>query len=133
MNRTTVFLVVLELLAGVSAVVGGIALAVAPSGRVLSMPVTLLEGSPFGSYLVPGLLLAIAVGGSLLAAAVAHLRRARFAPGLSFAAGAILVGWIAVQVAMLGYRSALQPLMFVVGALVLFLALARPPRRAATP
>ena len=85
---------------------------------------------PFGKA---GLILAVVVGGTLLAAALAQARRARFAPGLSFAAGAILVGWIAIQVAMLGYHSALQPLMFVVGALVLFLALARPPRRHAMP
>ena len=133
MSRTQIFLVILEIVAGVGAVAGGAALVAVPGGGILGLPPSVLEGSPFASYLVPGLLLAFVVGGSLLFAAVAQMRRVRFASGLSFAAGAILVGWIAVQVAMIGYHSLLQPLMFVVGALVLFLALARSPRRPATP
>ena len=34
---------------------------------------------------------------------------------LSLAAGAVLVGWIVVQVALIGYQSVLQPAMFLAG------------------
>lgn len=92
----------LELLVAVNAVTAGTSLAVRPDGSGLGMTVALLARSPFRDFLVPGLLLALAVGGSACAAAVALLARARRAPELALAAGAILAGWIVVQAVLIG-------------------------------
>lgn len=112
----------LGLLLGVvalNAVAGGYyALSGAPG-----VPVDWLAGSPFDSYAVPGAILLVVVGGSSAAAAVAVLARARLARPLALAAGALLLGWIVVQVAIIGYVSWLQPAM--AAAAVLTLALAR--------
>ena len=80
-----------------------------------------LEGTPFDSYLVPSLILLVAVGGGMGAAAAAHLVNHRLAPEISLVAGATLMGWIAVQVLLIapnGGVSWLQPAMFAAGGLV---------------
>ena len=80
------------------------------------VPVRWLEGSPFRDYRVPSLILGVAVGGSSARAAVAAWRGEESAGDRSILAGSVLLGWIAAQVAIIGYRSILQPLMAGVGA-----------------
>src|SRR5947209_13150903 len=67
-----------------------------------------LDGSPFSSYVVPSIVLLVAVGGSAVLALGALLTGSRRAPALSVMAGAILVGWIAVEVIWIPF-SPLQP------------------------
>jgi hypothetical protein len=69
-----------------------------------------LDGSPFHDYVVPGLILGLVVGGSQLAAAVMVWRRSAHARLAADCAAAILTLWIIVQVAILGFVSALQPI-----------------------
>jgi len=79
-----------------------------------------LEGSPFSDYAIPSLVLGAVVGGSLLLAAVAVFGRWRKARLLATGAGAILLGWIAVQVAIIGYVSWMQPVTAACGVAILF-------------
>jgi len=55
------FLILLALL-GLGAIVGGGALIISPSGELLSMPLSLLDKSPFDSYLIPGIILFLVLG-----------------------------------------------------------------------
>jgi hypothetical protein len=80
-----------------------------------NVPPEWLEGSIFRSYRVPSLILGIAVGGSTAAAAVTAWRGSDAAAPAAIGAGAILVTWIAAQVAIIGPRSPLQPAMAGVG------------------
>jgi len=93
------------------------------------IPTEWLEGSPFASYFVPSLVLFAVVGGSFLAAAIAVLARLRAARLLAFGAGAIVLGWIAVQLVIIGYVSWMQPTTGVAGLLVLALARLLPAQR----
>jgi hypothetical protein len=68
-----------------------------------------LEGSPFHSYFVPGLFLFAVVGGGMAIATVAWVRRSPWAPLLSVGMGLLVMAWIAVQVAIIGSVSWLQP------------------------
>jgi hypothetical protein len=86
------------------------------------IPTEWLAGSPFTDYVVPSLFLFVVVGGTFLAAAVAVVARARAARPLALAAGALVLAWIAVQVAIIGYVSWMQPATTVAGLLVLALA-----------
>jgi len=122
MNARRIVLLVLAMGVGVLALAGGIWLIAQPSGSSLGMDTTLLSSSPFTSFVLPGIILAVAVGGSMGVAAVALVRRQRSGSSWSFVAGTILAGWIAVQVAMIGYASVLQPIFFVVGVLMMLLA-----------
>jgi len=78
----------------------------------MGMTEVTLARSPFGSYLVPGIVLFVVVG------ARRRWRRGRryaLAPGRMAVrvAGAVLAGWIAVQVAMIGLGHPMQPSLFV--------------------
>jgi hypothetical protein len=98
-------LVALLALVGVNALAGGYyAVSGAPG-----VPVEWLRGTPFQSYLIPGLILFCVVGGSAGFAAWAVVRRPKLARRASIAAGAILLTWIVVQVLIIGYVSWLQP------------------------
>ena len=124
---------VFEWLIGVGAIFGGGALTIAPSGRLLYMPLSLLNGTPFRSYLIPGLLLLFVVGGSNIAAGWLGWHR-RPSSGLSgVLAGAILTGWIAVQIELIGYVHLVQAVYFGCGLMVFVVAgaliLTAPPER----
>jgi hypothetical protein len=105
-----------QLLAGVSAMAGGAALVANPSGALLAMPLELLDETPFRSYLIPGLILCVVVGGSLVAAGLVALRRRPSAPQWGIVAGLILVIWIATQIALIGYLHPIQAAYLSVGA-----------------
>jgi hypothetical protein len=93
--------IALEIFLGVGALFGGGALILAPDGHLLGMPTTLLVGSPFSSFLVPGIILFTLVGlAPLLAAAVTALRQA-FAPLAAVAIGLTLIGWVSVEMVVL--------------------------------
>jgi hypothetical protein len=92
-------------LAGVSGVValtaigGGLALVLGLEQA--NYGAELLETTPFTSYLWPGLILAIAVGGTAAAATVASIRRPALGGLVSMVAGAILIGWIVGEMLLL--------------------------------
>lgn len=73
------------------------------------IPVEWLAGSPFTDYFIPSLILLLVVGGSMGAASIAVLARFRFARLAALGAGIIVLGWIGVQVAIIGYVSWMQP------------------------
>lgn len=75
------------------------------------LPPEWLAGSPFSSYLVPSLVLIVAVGGLHALAAVRAWQGHPRALLLGRVAGVVLLGWIVVQVAIIGYVSWLQPAM----------------------
>jgi hypothetical protein len=91
----------LEVLLAIGALAGGAALFFSPDGTALGLPLALLEHAGFESFRLPGLIL-FAVNGLLpLVSALGVLRRRRWAPAGVMAVGILLVGWIAIQVALL--------------------------------
>jgi hypothetical protein len=114
-------LAAIEAVVGLNAI-GGMAYAL---GGAKDVPPEWLDGTPFGSYVVPGLYLGVVVGGSCLAAAYAAARDDRRARAAALASSAAMVSWIAAQVAMIGYRSPLQPIIAGTGAAVAYLAARR--------
>ena len=82
-------------------------------GGAPEVPTQWLNGTPFGSYVIPGLVLGAVVGGSQIAAAVAGWRRHPRARTLSLLAALVLLAWIVIQLALIGYHSALQPIVLV--------------------
>lgn len=86
------------------------------------VPKEWLRGSPFTDYLIPSAILFVVVGGSLLAAAVAVFAAWRSARTLSLAAGLIVLTWLAVQIAIIGYVSWMQPITALAALVILALA-----------
>lgn len=111
-------LIVLEVLVGLSEVAGGVGLITG----TITFPDTVLQSTPFSSFLIPALVLGLILGGTTLVAAVLLASHHPLGVLVSLAAGCLLIGWVVVQVTMIGYISFLQPLMFSLGALIFVLA-----------
>lgn len=87
------------------------------------IPRAWLRGSPFSDYLVPSAVLLVVVGGAQLLAGVAVLRRRPRSGRSALLAGVILLAWSALQMAVIGHTSWLQPLTIAVALLILVLAI----------
>ena len=121
-------LVALELVTGVTGLVGGVLLAAAPEGSLLRAEPATLAGSPFGDWRVPGVLLAGLVGGGFLLTGWWQWRGHRHAREFSMAAGAGLVGFEAAELAWLGFQP-LEAVFAGVGATIVILAWRTPATR----
>jgi hypothetical protein len=122
---------------GVGALGGGGALALAPSGRLLGMPLSLLRGSPFRDFLVPGLVLFTVLGlvPCLLVGALLQKPAGRLAEGLNFFGdmhwawtGSIyvafaLIGWLQLEMVFIHAVSWLHVFYMALAIAILFVAL----------
>lgn len=113
-------IIAISLFSALSALGGSVELLVWRSGNHY-LPPSLIDHTPFTSFLVPGLLLAIAVGGTSLCCALLSWRRARAAIDATLLAGGALTVWIVAEAAMLRGVHALHLLYGGLGAALLAL------------
>ncbi len=99
MDAIRIVLIVLDAVVGLTAIGGGIALAAGLEGA--RFPAEWLKATPFSSYRIPGLILAVAVGGSAAAAAVLTITTPLAGTWVSMLAGVILAGQIAGEIRLL--------------------------------
>jgi hypothetical protein len=118
---------VVNLFAALSAFAGALGLVVG----YMNIPLSELRTTPFADFTVPALLLGFVVGGSALAAAlitlfgprrIALFEPLRFDALVSAVAGCIMVGWMTIEIAMIGLDTWVQALYLVVGLLMIGLA-----------
>lgn len=114
-------LILFDAFLAISAIAGGIGLltgAIAPD-------VALLQSSPFGSFLIPGLVLLLFVGGSAMLATGLMLRLPELGVAASGVAGVMIMGFEVVEVLVIGSDPGLarnlQLFYFTLGALILLL------------
>jgi hypothetical protein len=115
-------LLVVDAFIAVTAVVGGLALVAGLEGD--RFPLTLLESTPFSSYVAPGLLLTVVVGGSATIAVAALLRGQDPGALASMVAGAILMGWIIGEMLLLHQSSWFEAVYLALGLTMAALGLA---------
>jgi hypothetical protein len=115
---------------------GGLLLVLSPSGELLKMPCSMLEGSPFSSFLVPGIILLVVLGMLPAILTYAILRQ----PGWKWAGilniyrdihwawtyslylGIMLITWILVEIIWIGH-DILQTIFGLIGVLILIITL----------
>ena len=114
---------VLEVLLGVGALGGGAVLIASPTGSLIGMPLSMLEHSPFTSFLVPGLVLFFVNGVFPLVVAWASVQHAAWTAFAHPAIGAVLCGWIGIQVVMIRGFSWLHAFYIALGLALLGLGL----------
>jgi len=108
---------------GLGALGGGFMLVRDPSGSALELPMSLLEGSPFPDFLIPGMFLFAVNGiGSMIGAGLSFTRR-RYAQEIAIVLGAILVTWIVIQVVIISSFHWLHVLYFILGVVELGIGL----------
>jgi hypothetical protein len=110
----------LEVLVGIGAIGGGVALMAGPRGEIIPLPVSALAGSPFADYFVPGAILFAVLGLGPVGAAVLAWRRHPLAPFLAFAVGGALLIWLVVEIVIVGYTNdpPLQPIYLGLGIVI---------------
>lgn len=102
----------------VTSIAGGIGFIVTNG---LGLPIQWLIGTPFVSYLWPGIILAVVVGGTHLLATVFLLRSHSLAYEISAVAGFGLLIWVYVQLYILQRSYYLQTIFFSIGILELLI------------
>lgn len=121
-------LIALELFTGLTALAGGVLLMARPDGSLLQVTssalAALARNSPFPDFLLPGLALAVIVGGGMLGAAALLFERRPYALETAMAAGGALVIFEIFEFATIGFMP-LQVFEAGVGLFVLALAARR--------
>jgi hypothetical protein len=116
-----VSLVVIGSFNALSALAGGVGILLTDG---LGMPAAMLTGSPFTSFLWPGIVLLVVVGGTQAVAVVLILARRATALAGSAVAGFGMVIWIFVETGIIRGFSWLQVLYFTTGILQIALVIA---------
>ena len=105
---------------GITAIAGGFKLISNPNGTS-DIPIEWLNSAPFTNYLIPGLVLLIVIGfGNVLGGIFSFLSK-RYAGGIAAMLGIFLILFMTIEVWFVGLRTFLQPLYFILGAIVLVL------------
>jgi hypothetical protein len=116
---------VLEIFLGIGALFGGLQFILAPDGHLLGTPLSMLAGTPFHSFLVPGVLLFTFVGVGPIVAAAITARRSAIGPLAALAVGVTLMVWITVEmVIMAGLTSLFWAFYLVLGTAIAAVGLA---------
>lgn len=118
MNKKRVFLLllaVIQLFNGLSGVFGGFMLISDPTGSSLGMQLEWLHTTPFGNFLIPGIVLFLFIGVGNIYGFRVSVRKKRITSQIGMLFGLILMIWMLAQVFWIGYRNFLQPLYFITG------------------
>lgn len=114
------FLLVALLFQGLSGLVGGFGLISDPTGSSMSMSVEWLNDSPFDSYLIPGLILFLALGVFPIFVTYGIWNYRSWSWLSALLVGVMLIIFIVVEILMIGYQP-VPPLQLFYGILGLVL------------
>lgn len=106
---------------GISALVGGWILITHPDGSALNLSPDLLEHTPFRDFLFPGIILFVVNGVFSLIAFTALTHNYRSAYLFILAQGALLTGWIVIQILLIRTIHPLHILLVVIGITLIIL------------
>ncbi|WP_405153520.1 hypothetical protein [Paenibacillus sp. FSL K6-0108] len=122
-------IIIMQGLLSIGAIFGGGALIIDPSGNLVQMPKSLLEHSPFGSFLIPGIILLLVLGVMPAIIAISLFRRTHWEIGeklnpysnqywgwtFSLYTGFALIIWIMAQVYWIQHVSVIHLVYFAWG------------------
>jgi len=116
-------LIILTGAIALSAIAGGTMLLITPDGSSIDLSSSFLQGTPFGNYALPGLILIMVIGGSHALATFALLRKTAGAYTFSIIAGLLLLGWMGIQILLIGPLYWLQFFILGAGLLIILVSL----------
>lgn len=110
-----IILGLLQTFIALTALAGGFMFVKDPSGAAMGFHVSMLEGSIFPNYLIPGLFLFLVNGlGSLIGALLSFTKKRSAGPA-AIVLGATLLAWLVIQVIAIRAINWVQGLYFVLG------------------
>lgn len=116
-RTTTIILLAIN---GISGLAGGYGLIADPTGQGVKMSLELLAGSPFNSFLIPGIVLFTFIGLSSLFVAYLIANHSKYYPHFLIYQGVTVWIWLSVQIIVI---KTLDPLQLVYGLIGLILVL----------
>jgi hypothetical protein len=105
----------------ITALIGGGQLMFNPDGKVLSLPIALLNGSVFSDYFIPGFSLFVFIGLFSLFLFVAEIREKTDHSACIMLEGGMLLFWLGVQVSIIQTLHMFQLVYAVIAVLLLWL------------
>jgi hypothetical protein len=106
---------------GITASISGFMLIYDPSGKPLRMNVSILAGSPFDSFFIPGIILFLFLGISSILIAFFVINDHTYSTRMIFYQGFVVIGWIVVQVIMINQFFYLQLIYVLIGAALVYI------------
>lgn len=103
MKTIRIIAIFLMLFNAMGAIFGGWSLIQDPTGGDLQMPISFLEHSPFNDYFIPGIILLAVNGIFCLVAMFMTIFQMKHYIWMILVQGALLTGWIIIQMIMLRY------------------------------
>lgn len=106
----------------ITASLSGMLMITNPDGGIMSLQLSLLQNSPFKSFLIPGIVLLVLVGGVNLIAVFFNMQHHSKRYNWAMAGGIILCGWIIVEMILINAASWLQYIYLGIGLLIILIA-----------
>lgn len=106
----------------VTSTLSGLLMISNPNGEIMKLPLSLLDGTPFKNFLIPGILLFTIVGGVNLLALFYNIQRHVNRYNWAIAGGIIISGWIVVQMILIHAVQWLHFLYLGIGIFIILLA-----------
>ncbi len=106
----------------VTSTLSGLLMVSKPDGGILNLQLSLLDGTPFKDFLIPGILLTTIVGGVNLLALFYNMQRHANRYNWAMAGGIMISGWIIVQMILIHAAHWLHFLYLGIGVLIILLA-----------
>ena len=106
----------------VTSTLSGLLMISSPDGKMLSLSLSLLDGTPFKNFLIPGILLTTIVGGTNLLAVFYNIQRHPNRYNWAMAGGFMISGWIIAQMILIHAAHWLHFLYLAIGILIILLA-----------
>jgi len=114
---------------GITASISGFMLMYDPTGKPLRMNVSLLAGSLFESFFVPGVIMFLFLGISSIIIAFYVINDHTYSTRLIFVQGLVMLSWIVVQIVMIKYFHFLQLIYLLIGSALIFIGYAGLPKK----
>lgn len=113
---------------GIGGILGGVAFLVDPTGQLLLISQSILNGLPFQNFFLPGLILFLFLGISPLVVAYGLWHLKSWAWYASIVTAIVLCLWILLGILLFGYIAPFQPVFGLLGILMLMLCFWPPVR-----
>jgi uncharacterized membrane protein len=88
----------------------------------MNLSLSLLEGTPFNDFRIPGLLLAVIVGGINLLAVFFNMKRHANRYNWALGGGLVITGWIIIQMILIGSFHWLYLFYLIIGILIILIS-----------
>lgn len=101
----------------------GITMATLPPGHSINPSISLLGPTPFKNLLLPGIILAVVVGGINLVAVISNIRHRDKHYSITLTGGLILTSWIVAQIMLIQAAKWIHFMLLACGLIIIILSL----------